>query len=64
MNKTIIKCDICNKELDKEESTYYRIEERNMPGWLSISYDFGASTQWDICKKCFLKGYKNLHKVK
>jgi len=54
MKKTIIKCDKCKRDLDREkESEYYEISKEHMPGWASIDYSMGRNTHWQLCKKCF-----------
>lgn len=54
MFKTLISCDWCKKEIDKDkDSSYYEVHFKNMPGWVTYSgsmIDFGVKK--DICLKC------------
>jgi hypothetical protein len=61
MKKTIIKCDVCGKIIDRddpnEEGVYYHLSKQNLPGWTTADYDLEKADDSDICRKCF----KNLH---
>ena len=59
-----VTCDICKRVLDREKDCrYYDINDRDMPGWARIRYDWDKiSGDYQICEDCFKPTLKILKK--
>ena len=55
MKKEIVKCDFCERELDRDkDSHYFEVNVLDMPGWASFSWPHpeGLKKTLQVCVAC------------